>query len=520
MKKIVKGFWLTFLLGLLIALFGFSLRVYRLTLLPVFDDEAIYIRWSQVMRVEPTLRFLPLSDGKQPLFMWVTMPFLKVFGDPLFAARFVSVLTGVGTLVGVIVLAYLLFKSKRAALVAGVLYALSPFMVFFDRLALADSMLAMFGVWFLIFALQTARKLRLDLAMISGFILGSALLTKSPALFFVLLIPTTYLFSQWPKKLKQMPLHLIKLVGFSVVTLAIGYGMYNILRLGPNFNMIAIRNKDYVYPLTHFWTSFKDPLLPFADRSLEWLSMMGPILLLVLGAFGIFFNFRKNWREVLLLGFWSVAPILAQAEFAKVFTARYILFSLPPLIVLSASAVLAKERLWKSIVLILFLGFVLQAARFDYSLLTDPEKANLPRSERSGYLEEWTAGTGIKEVADFLNAQAVKNPGQRIVVGTEGYFGTLPDGLQMYVNNNANITVIGVGVIIDKVHASLIDSKKFGNPTYLVVNNTRFKGDAEKQGLKLLAAYPKAVRPDGSREALLFFEVTPAAAFYKPPTKL
>ena len=52
------------------------------------------------------------------------------------------------------------------------------------------------------------------------------------------------------------------------------------------------------------------------------------------------------------------------------------------------------------------------------------------------------------------------------------------------------------------------DSKKAGNKTYLVVNSTRFKGDPLKLGLNLIAQYPKAVRIDGSRESLLFFEVT------------
>lgn len=161
----------------------FFLRFYHLTLLPVFVDEAIYIRWAQVMRAEETLRFLPLSDGKEPLFMWMVIPFLKFIHDPLFAGRFVSVLSGLGTLVGISYLSYLLFRSKKAALIAGLIYAISPFAFFFDRIALVDSMLAMFGIWTFIFAYLAATRERLDLAMVAGFTLGGAWLTKSPALF-------------------------------------------------------------------------------------------------------------------------------------------------------------------------------------------------------------------------------------------------------------------------------------------------------------------------------------------------
>jgi predicted membrane-bound mannosyltransferase len=68
------------LLGLLIFVY-FILRLPNLTLLPVFADEAIYIRWAQVMKSEPTLRFLPISDGKTPLFMWIMMPLFKIFEE-------------------------------------------------------------------------------------------------------------------------------------------------------------------------------------------------------------------------------------------------------------------------------------------------------------------------------------------------------------------------------------------------------------------------------------------------------
>ena len=76
-------------------------RLINLTNLPVFADEAIYIRWAQVMRSEPSLRFLPLSDGKQPLFMWLIIPALKIFSDPLFAGRMISLGSGLLGLFGV-----------------------------------------------------------------------------------------------------------------------------------------------------------------------------------------------------------------------------------------------------------------------------------------------------------------------------------------------------------------------------------------------------------------------------------
>ena len=91
MGKFFKQNWCYILAGIFVLALFFT-RLYHLTILPVFADEAIYVRWAQVMRAEETLRFLPLSDGKQPLFMWLIIPFFKMFSEPLFAGRFVSVL--------------------------------------------------------------------------------------------------------------------------------------------------------------------------------------------------------------------------------------------------------------------------------------------------------------------------------------------------------------------------------------------------------------------------------------------
>lgn len=508
LKKLIKEYWLAVFLLLGIILIGVFLRFYNLTILPVFVDEAIYVRWSQVMRAESTLRFLPLSDGKQPLFMWLTIPFLKLFTDPLFAGRALSCVSGLVTSIGIFLLSYQIFKSKKVGIVASLLYIVSPFTVFFDRLALADSLLAMFGVWVMYFSIMTAKNKKLDFAMITGFLLGGALLTKSPALFYSILIPTAWLLSDFPNKPKKILSHLFKLIIIFIPTYLIGYGIYNILRLGPNFHLIGSRNFDYVYPYSHILSSPLDPFMPFFDRSFEWIRMMGPWPILLLAFFGIILNFKKYPKEIFVLFIWFIFPILVQSEFAKVFTARYIFLTLPYIFILAGSVLLKTGKIIKDFFVVLLIFFVFLSLRFDYLLLTDPEKANLPRSERSGYLEEWTAGTGIKEIADTVRSEYQNEPNKKIIVGTEGYFGTLPDGLQIYLNDLSEITVIGVGLNFDSLPNSLVESKRAGNKTYLVINNDRLNNSVENLGLNLLAAYPKAVKPNGSRQTLYLFEVT------------
>lgn len=503
--KAIISEWKWTALGLIsILAVGFVIRIINLTILPVFVDEAIYVRWSQVMATEPTLRFLPLSDGKQPLYMWVLMFLIKFFENPLYAGRLISVFTGMGSLIGVFVLSYVMFKSKKVSILASLIYSLSPFAVFFDRMALVDSMLSMFGIWTGVFGVLTAKYKRLDLAMLTGFMLGFMALTKSPVIFVALLLPSFWLLSRWSS---------VWMVG---VTYLIAFGMYNILRLGPNFDLLSSRTADYVLPISHFWTNTLDPLIPHLKDFIVWLSSIGPMALIPLVLIGIYAGHSKYLKETLILILWVAVPVIVQAELGVTFTARYVYFAIPYLFILASLVLLTQIRWLKNVVYGLIVLFIIQSSIFSYHLLTNPEKANLSRGERSGYLEEWTAGQGIKEISEYLINEESKNSGKQIIVGTEGYFGTLPDGLQIYVNSKPNIVVIGVGVIITETPSSLKDAVKAGNKTYLVVNKSRFRADPEKLGLKLISKYPKALRLTdsdqyakfGPQEELLFFEVT------------
>jgi len=488
----------------------FLLRLINLTILPIFADEAIYIRWSQVMKAEPTLRFLPLSDGKQPLFMWVLMFTLGIVKNPLFTGRFLSVLAGLGSLIGIFLLSYELFKDKKTSLIASLFYAVVPFFVFFDRMALVDSLLAMFGIWVFYFGVLLIGNLRLDLAMITGMILGAALITKSPALFYAILLPTTLFIAPWLdlKKRKKMLPYLIKMVGLWLVVYVFAFGIYNLLRLGPNFQMIGLRNKDYVFSFKEILSHPLDPLKPHFFDLVRWMPnlLTWPVLLLTLAGLIWMWWKKENWRQATWLFLVFIAPLFTQSVFAKVFTPRYILFTTWPLIIVAAyfsSAMIKKLRIKTSLVALLVLLIIIPSLYYNYLLLTDPEKAPLPIRMRSGYLEEWTAGQGIREIADFIKKEAEN---KNVLVGTEGSFGTLPDGLQIYLEKVPRVTVIGVGYPITGVHPSLVNSL-VDNDVFLVVNQSRLQIPSEAYGLKLIKEYPKAINLKGIQDKLLFFEI-------------
>jgi hypothetical protein len=269
--------------------------------------------------------------------------------------------------------------------------------------------------------------------------------------------------------------------------------------------MIAIRNKDYVFsfsevlkhPLHPFWRNFKNIINWF------WTLLTPPIF--VLGVLGVLEMLRKEFKKGAFLLICFFLPLLAQSAVAKVFTARYILFSVPLFLIFVAFVMERIFSLFKnkaigfsSLVLVLLLP-----CYQIFLLITNPTKAWLPVQERKGYLEEWTAGYGIKEAALYL-IKVAQN--QKVLAGTEGFFGTLPDGLQIYLEKIPNITVIGVGYPIKEIPEKLTNAL-VDNRVFLLVNDSRFEVK-NTLNLKLISKYPKAENPKtGSQENLLFFEI-------------
>src|SRR3989338_8951619 len=495
MRFIFKYKW-GIVVGLAIIALFFLLRLPNLTLQPIFADEAIYIRWAQVMRAEPTLRFLPLTDGKTPLFMWATMPFLKIFPDPLFAGRFLSVMTGFFTLVGVFLLARKIFGIKVGFLSAFI-YAVTPYTIFFDRMALVDSMLASFTIWAMYFAFLLADKLRLDLAMILGYLLGGALLTKTPAMIHLLILPVSVLGFKIKGKSR-----LVKLITLWIVAVGIAIIMYNLLRLGPGFQMLSSRNNDYVFAIAELAGRPLDPFIPHLRDISDWF----PKLLTwpIIGALlvGVWFTIKTKNRLAAVIFLWALIPVLILMTFLRTFTARYLLFSIPPLLIIASYGL---ERLSESLriikipAIILFLA-VLPAMHFDYQLLTNPPPDNLPKAETIGYFEDWTAGYNFEEIAKFLIEKRKEGP---VVVGTEGYFGTLPDGLLIYLDKE-NIQVVPGKSTVSAEFVKT--SEKI--PTFYVANRNR--AGTEVEHAKLIKEYLKYKPLDGRpQDAIVVYQVIP-----------
>lgn len=481
-------------------------RAINLTILPVFADEAIYIHWAQVIWHDAGNRFIPLSDGKPPLFMWLMVPFLKVITDPLLAGRLLSTVAGLATLIGTYLLAKKLFSSK-VALVAGVLVILQPFLLFYDRMALVDSLLTAFGVWSFYLGVSLLERPTIGKGIILGTLWGGAVLTKPTGISFPLLTPPLlllYPMRKWWPKIKR----LIVPAG-----LAVGYGLgfVNVLRLSPAFHMLGSRTGDYLRTWRDFVTQGSEYIPDTAGVLFHWLVSYFSWTLVVWLAVGLWLAWRRKEKKIGVILLWVVIPFAIQALIGKIIYPRYLLVTAPFLVTFLAWTgietwqLVVRQRLaWaKGLLGVLAAATVAYWLYFDYWLLINPARAPFDYAEQEQFLYQWSAGYGVKEIADYLKALPSD---QDIVVATEGYFGTLPNGLQIYLDGVRHIHIYGVGQPIFYLPDEVARALREGQETYLVVNSTRMKIENAK-GLELVAEYPKPEGPKG-QEKLLLYKVT------------
>lgn len=436
-------------------------RFYSILSLPIFTDEAIYVRWAQIAKQDANQRFISLTDGKQPMFIWLMMISLRFIQDPLLAGRVVSVGAGFLSLIGMYFLGREVFKSNKIGLITSVLYVIFPMSLVYDRMALYDSLVGAFAVWSLYLIVLMARKIRLDIALILGMVIGGGVLTKTNAFFSIYLLPASLiLFNFIGKDVKG---RLIKWIGLAMVATIMTYGFYSILRLSPFFHIITEKNAIFVYPLKdwleHPFTFFIGNWKAFWDwvtRYLTW-----PFLSLVLLSF---FVSKTYLKEKIVLFLWFILPIVALGLFGKTLYPRFIFFMILPLLPLIAYSIANIQTKIKrtSLFVIFCLAIFVLPFKTDYLILNDFTKAYIPQSDIIQYATGWPAGIGIKESVEFFKKEAEKG---KIYIATQGTFGLMPYAFEIYLVNNPNIKIEGYWPIEDKIPAKVIEESK-KNPTY------------------------------------------------------
>ncbi len=147
------------------------------------------------------------------------------------------------------------------------------------------------------------------------------------------------------------------------------------------------------------------------------------------------------------------------------------------LIELAQEKLKAKSSLYLKYALnVLIPGFFLVYPAFCiFQLITNPVIAPIADADRNQYVNNWSAGWGVKESVAFFKEKA-KN--EKIFIATEGTFGLMPETMEMYLITNKNVTIKGYLPIENMLPKEALEYAKkmpsyfiFYQPQHIVIPN-------------------------------------------------
>jgi 4-amino-4-deoxy-L-arabinose transferase-like glycosyltransferase len=514
--KTSNKFALVVILILWISLF---FHVLSLTKLPIFADEAIYIRWTQLIIDDwKQYLFFPLNDGKTPLQFWLMLPWQFLPLNQLASARLFSVFVGLFQILSMIWVTWILKGKKQAMFFTAVFTAFLPFWYFQHGMVLLDNLMTLWLTLFLGFSLlmiqknshSLVTKRRVLLAGLAGLAFGLALLTKIPA---VLAVPSLSLVLFYKMKLKDI-LSRTLLLAFSFT---VGILLFLTLALHPAFGQLFARGGDFLFSISDIvYDQAWRQTLPSSVNyfNIFWVYLTPAVVLLNISSLFV----RKNQARSHLLFWMGVVFLFPIVLMGKVVYSRYLF---PASIFFTLNAALAIESIFeviksksvnaKQIVVSLTIALLIAntasaSANFIFYSIVNPSLLPLVSSDQEQYLYQWSAGYGIVEVTQLIQSLAQY---QKVAVATEGSFGTLPDGIMAYLHreNVKNIFVDGIGFPLQTIPDSFVNiaqSRSFER-FILVANSDRLKNSKiPYKNFKLLAEY---CRPENS-ECLQVWDFT------------
>lgn len=383
--------------------------------LPAFEDEGSQLGW--VWRAIGAGEWLlPLGDGK-PLEAWPMVPLVRAgFVPPLVVTRTLHVLAGM--IAAVLTWRLALELLERApAFASGALLAICPFAVYLQRLALSDMFLCAAGVWVLINSLKLTQSPTWSRAAALGVSLVLAALCKMPVGFvFLTSTPLALLLMPAPERRRLLhPPALAKLLAahapvavlvLVVVVVAVirwrhgqspGFGLRDLTGIGLGYYQdigagAGVSRPNLVGELT---TQLSWPVAVLAFIGVSAAALLG--------------DWRRRWLIAA-----GLLPMLGIGLLVHFWYSRYLLFTLPPLVIAAVSG-------WRSlafragrlrgpieaVVLLVCVGLMgWQSAR----LILDPATARWSPLDRFQYFEGWSSGYGYPEAAKFI-LEATDAPG-------------------------------------------------------------------------------------------------------------
>lgn len=444
-------------------------RVFTVTNMPIFIDEAIYVRWAQLIVQDPSNLFLSLTDGKQPLFIWLTASAMILVDDPLLAGRIISVISGLLTVLGLFLLTRLLFRNNNAAIFSALAYVLYPMAMVYDRMALYDSLVGTLSIYSLFFLIVLIQKPKVRAVIPLGLVWGFAIINKSSGFLFMFLSVGAVLLTGGKKFFVWRSItRYVCLLLFSGI---IAFGMYAVLLLSPKFYMINDKNALFIYHLAE--------LIPY--RAFDaWpgnIFLMGKWVVMYLTLSFIFplcytlFYKRDHGKQKALLVLQFLTPLILLGLFGRVIYPRFIFFmtlSLLPLVGLGIHQLFDDIRIRRELKTAFFVVLLSPVLFSMFMLVRDFSRSPIPSEDLVQYSNDWPSGGGMKEIISILEKKQFDKGD--IAVYTEGQYGGLPTTVsQIYLGSNQHVALFAFDTFDKELKQSLVLTA-YDKPTFVIFN--------------------------------------------------
>ncbi len=393
------------------------------------------------------LYFRSFDDYKPPLYTYLVVPSVAIFGLNDYAVRFPSALLGTLAVLFTYLMVAELFKNRKIALFTAFFLAVSPWHLQFSRVAFESNTAifwAVLGTWTFLKAIKSTGNSIIAWMTLSTFAFSANLYTYHSSRVFVPLF-VIVLFSLFYKKLFQikksliLPILLVFLMVAFLIPIALsdagqvrfkGASVYS--DLSPKYkesNLLLddeqngqllvgmiLHNRRLVYApiiLKNYFSHFDPSFLFFAaDMDRHHAPLMGLLYLWELPFIvaGIYFLVRKqiaNSSKILVLWWFAIAPIAASVTWGVPHSLRSVMY-LPMYQIFTALGIyfFLKKSKSKLITVFISISFLL-----NFSFYLHQYHHHMPLE----FSEAWKYGR--KQAA--LYSESIKDNYDRVIVSTK-----------------------------------------------------------------------------------------------------
>ena len=229
MKKIIIEHWIV----LLIFIIAIFLRFYQLSSVPPslnWDEAALGYNAYSILQTGKDeygsvlpLVFKSFGDFKPGIYVYLTVPFVAVFGLNEFSTRTASSLFGALTVLAIYFLVLELFSRKRLAIISALFLAISPWHLLLSRPAYESIVAVFFNVCAILFFLKFIKKSSILFFLLSSLSFLISIYTYQVSKLFVPLI-VFGLIGFWFKEVKN--LINLKIISVAIVAILLSSPLY------------------------------------------------------------------------------------------------------------------------------------------------------------------------------------------------------------------------------------------------------------------------------------------------------